>query len=109
MSDVKKEAKIQKLAAKKKSDAIIKMMDKGDADIIACCLNALGQIGDEDCFNTIARYMEDKDTAIKLAACKAALVINTDYMKTHVRHAISKETDAAVKQQMQDIVNASNQ
>ena len=107
MNDAKKEAKILKLAAKRKSDAIIKMLDKGDPDVVACCLNALATINDEDSFNTITRYLEDSISTIKLAACKAAIVIDTDYMKTHVRHAVSKETDPTLKQQMLDIMNAS--
>lgn len=107
MNDVKEEAKIQKLAAKRKSDAIIKILKNADAEVATCCLNALAEINDEAASNAIAHCLEDSDNTIKLAACKAALAINTDYMKTHVRHVLTKETDEAVKTEIQHIINAS--
>lgn len=106
MSNPKEEAKIMKLAEKRKSDAIIKLMKKADLETTACCLNALAEINDETASNAIAHCMDSDDSAVRVAACKAALIINTDYMKTHVRHTLTKETDDAVKTQIQELVNA---
>ncbi len=108
MSEIKESAKIQKLADKRKSDAIIKIMTKSsDPNVTTCCLEALATINDEAACNTIAHCLEDSDATIKLAACKAALVINTAYMMTHVRHVLSKETNEEVKTQIQELINAS--
>lgn len=107
MNDTKEAAKIQKLAAKRKSDAIIKIMKKADAEVTACCLNALAEINDEASANAIAHCLSSSDNATKIAACKAALSINTDYMKTHIQYFMSKETDEDVKKQVQELINAS--
>ncbi len=107
MNDIKEEAKIKKLAAKKKSDGIIKIMSKADTEVTVCCLEALAQINDESASNTIARSLGHPDSTIRIAACKAAIALNTDYMKTHIQYMLSKETDEAVKKQMQELVNAS--
>ena len=108
MSDIKDEAKIKKLVAKRKSDAIIKMMNKSNPEVTAVCLAALAEINDEAACNAISHCLDDADNSIRIAACKAALVINTDYMKTHIRYLLSKEKDEAFKAQVQELVNASN-
>lgn len=107
MNDTKEEAKIKKLAAKGKSDAIIKIMNKSNPETTAICLAALAEINDEAASNAIAHCLDDADDSIRIAACKAALVINTDYMKTHIRYLLSKETNEAFKAQVQELVNAS--
>lgn len=107
MNDTKEAAKIAKLAEKRKSDAIIKIMKKSDLEVTKCCLNALAQINDEAASNAIAHGMDDPDGAVRVAACKAALTINTDYMKTHVHYLLSKETDASTKEQIQTLLNDS--
>lgn len=107
MNNAKEEAKILKLTEKRKSDAIIKIMKKADLEMTVCCLNALAEINDEAACNAIAHCMDSDASAIRVAACKAALVVNTDYMKTRVRHTLVKETDESVKAQIQEISNAS--
>lgn len=107
MNEVKEEAKIKKLAAKRKSDAIIKIMKKADTELIVCCLESLADICDEASSNEIARNLSSENSTIKLAACKAALKVDTDYMKTHIRYLLSKEADPDLKQQIQTLLNDS--
>ena len=83
MNDQKEIEKIKKLTEKKKTAPIIKMMGKADSDVLVVALDALGKIGDEDSFNMITHYLEHEDAKVRVAACKAALVIDTEYMKTH--------------------------
>lgn len=42
---------------------------------------------------------------MRVAACKAALVIDTEYMKTRVRHQLAVEQDADAKKQIQEALN----
>lgn len=107
MNTDKNEAKIAKLASKKKTGSIIKMMSKANPETIVCCLKALAQIGDEDSCNTIIRFVEEPDETVKLAACEAAMTLHNDYMKTHVRHAYATETNEALKANILTILNAS--
>ena len=89
MNDQKEIEKIKKLTEKKKT--------------------ALGKIGDEDSFNMITHYLEHEDAKVRVAACKAALVIDTEYMKTRVRHQLMVETDPEAKKQMQEAMNSSKE
>ena len=109
MSDQKELAKIQKFAEKKKTAGIIKMMGKADSDVLEAALEALGIIGDEDSFNQITHYLEHEDAKVRVAACKAALVIDTEYMKTRVRHQLMVEADPEAKKQIQDALNNSKE
>nr|WP_308628207.1 HEAT repeat domain-containing protein [uncultured Eisenbergiella sp.] len=105
MSDQKELAKIEKSLEKKKSAPIIKLMGKADNDVLAAALEALGKINDEDSANQITHYLEHADAAVRVAACKAALVVDTEYMKTRVRHQLMAESDAQAKLQIQEALN----
>lgn len=108
MNDDKALSKMQKAVAKKKSGPIIDLMKKADKEVLIKALEALGQIGDEDATNRITHYLDHEDKDVRLAACRGALVINTEYMKTRVRYQLSKETDPDVKQKMQEIFQQAN-
>ena len=105
MSNEKAIAKIEKAAEKKKTAAIIKIMAKAEKEILLKALASLGAIGDEDSRNYITHYLDHEDGDIRLAACKAALNINTEYMKTRVRHQLAMEKDEAIKAQIQEAFN----
>ncbi len=105
MSNEKIIAKIEKAAAKKKSAAIIKLMPKADKESLTKMLEALGSIGDEDSRNHITHFLDHEDEDIRLAACKAALTINTEYMRTRVRHQLAMEKVADVKAKIQQAFN----
>lgn len=107
MSDQKEVAKIEKSVEKRKSAPIIKLMGKADSDVLVAALEGLGKIADEDSFNQITHYLEHEDAKVRVAACKAALVVNTEYMKTRVRHQLMVESDADAKKQIQDALNSS--
>lgn len=109
MNDQKEIEKIKKLTEKKKTAPVIKMMGKADSDVLVVALDALGKIGDEDSFNMITHYLEHEDAKVRVAACKAALVIDTEYMKTRVRHQLMVETDPEAKKQMQEAMNSSKE
>ncbi|NLG02434.1 MAG: hypothetical protein GX567_01140 [Clostridia bacterium] len=107
MNDIKEESKIRKLAVKRKSDAILKIMKKADTEVFVCCLDALADISDEAASNEITRNLGNENSTIKIAACKAALKVNTDYMITHIRYLLSKESDPDIKKQVQELLNDS--
>ena len=100
--------KIAKAAAKKKTAVILKVLKKADAETMIAALEALGQIGDEDARNHITHYLDNENADIRLAACKAALTINSEYMKTRVRHQLAMEKDADVKAKIQEAFNKAN-
>ena len=106
MNDQKEEAKIAKYAEKKKSGPIIKIMEKADSEVLIEALKALGGIADEDSANKITHYLDPK---VRVAACQAALVIDTEYMKTRVRHQLAVEQDGDAKKQIQEALNQSNE
>lgn len=85
------------------------MMGKADSDVLVAALEALGIIGDEDSFNQITHYLEHEDAKVRVAAFKAALVIDTEYMKTRVRHQLMVEADPEAKKQIQDALNNSKE
>lgn len=109
MSDQSTIEKIKKLEAKKKSAAIIKLMDAkhADSDVICAGLDALSTIGDEDSVNHITHFLDHENAAVRLKACKAGIAIGTEYMKTRVRYQLGSETDPATKQAIQEAFNAS--
>ena len=105
MSNEKAIAKIEKAAAKKKSATIIKILAKADKETLMKALTALGEIGDEDSRNHITHYLDHEDGDVRLTACQAALVINSEYMRTRVRHQLAMEKDAAIKAKIQEAFN----
>ena len=109
MNDQKEEAKIAKYAEKKKSGPIIKIMEKADSEVLIEALKALGGIADEDSANKITHYLDHQDAKVRVAACQAALVIDTEYMKTRVRHQLAVEQDGDAKKQIQEALNQSNE
>ena len=108
MSDQSTLEKITKLAAKKKSKAIIKLMDSkhADSEVIVAALGALEGIGDEDAVNHIAHYLNHEIPAVRIAACKAGIQIGTEYMKTRVQLQLKEEQDPATKNAIQEVFNA---
>ena len=105
MNDQKEEAKIAKFAEKKKSGPIIKIMEKADSEVLIAALKALSGIGDEDSANKITHYLYHSDAGVRVAAFQAALRIDTDYMKTRVRHQLAVEQDTDAKKQIQEALN----
>lgn len=106
MSDEKEESKIEKLAEKKKTKAIMKIMKKADSTVVIDALKALSGIGDEDSINCITSYLDSSDSSIKVAAANAAMSINSEYLKTQVRRVCNSEKDADVHQQLLAALNA---
>lgn len=107
MSDQSAIEKITNAAAKKKPKPIIKMLKRADEEVTIKALLALGEIGDEDSCNEITKYLENEKDGIRVAACQAALKIDTEYMKTRVRYQMMKETDPNIKNQIQQAINGS--
>ena len=100
MTDEKEEQKIAKLAEKKKTKQIIKLMEKAAPVVVIDALGELAKIADEDASNCITSYLDSEDKAIRVAACKAALVINTGYLQTQVRYVLNHEQDGEVRKQI---------
>ena len=105
MNSEKTLAKIEKATTKKKSKDIIGLMAKADNTVLVKALEALSKIGDEDSCNQITHYLDHADDAVRVAACKAGIAINTEYMKTRVRHQLAMEKDEAIKAQIQEAFN----
>ena len=108
MKDDKILVKIEKAASKKKSNVIIGLMKKADSEVLIKALEALGQIGDEASCNQITHYLDHSVDEVRVAACKAGICINTEYMKTRVRYQLSTEKNAAVKKEIQNAFNVAN-
>lgn len=108
MSDQKTLEKINKLKDHKKSSGIIKLMNSkhADAETIRTGLNALSEIGDEDSANEITHYLDDPDSSVRITACRCAIRIGTEYMKTRVRYQLGVEQDADTKKAIQEAFNA---
>lgn len=109
MSDQRENEKIDKLLQKKKSAGIIKLMGKADEQVLAHALTALGEIGDEDASNQVTHYLDHPDKEVRVAACRAALHIGTEYMKTRVGHQLAMETDPETKKRIQEAFNTARQ
>lgn len=107
MSDQATLDKIKKLASKRKSAGIIKLMESKHADNELLCagLNALADIADEDSTNELTHYLDHEDPNIRTTACEAALRIGTDYIKTRVRYQLTQEQDPEVKKAVQEAFN----
>lgn len=105
MSNQKALDKIQKAVTKKKSGVVIGLMGKADNETLIAALKGLGEIGDEDSRNHITHYLDHEDGAVRLAACNAGLTINSEYMRTRVRHQLAMEKDENVKKQIQEAFN----
>ena len=100
--------KIEKAAAKGKSKAILKLTQKADNEVIVKALEALGKINDEDSRNFITSYMDNENESLRVAACKAAIEIGSEYMKTKVRYQISVEQNLEIKRALLDALNNAN-
>lgn len=99
--------KIKKLEAKRKSSAIVKLMEakRADTEVICAALESFANIGDEDALNTITRCMEHENPQVRISACKAGIKIQTAYMDTRIRYQLSVEKDESVKAAIQEALN----
>ena len=88
----------------------------GGTDAGLAILRGTTQPKDEYCYinkapnghvlrSTSKYFLDDENKEVRLAACKAAISIGTEYMKTRVRHQLSMEKDPEVKKQIQDAFN----
>ena len=100
--------KVEKAVAKNKSKAIIKLTQKADNEVVVKALEALGKINDEDSRNFITSYMDNENESLRIAACKAAIEIGSEYMKTKVRYQISVEQNLEIKRALLDALNNAN-
>ncbi len=92
---------IAKLAAKGKSDKIIKIIDKKNEpkEVIAAAIKALGELtakNDEDSQNKLTDLLDSEDPEIRTAAAKAGIETGSDYMKTRIQQLIANEKDPKV-------------
>jgi len=101
MNNEKAFAKIEKAASKKKSKTIIGLMEKADKEVLIKALEALGEIGDEASCNQVTHYLENTVDEVRIAACKAGIRIDTEYMKTLIQHQLSLEQNDFVKKEIQ--------
>lgn len=108
MSEQKTIEKITKMKERKKSGGIIKLMSSkhADAETVCAALEALAEIGDEDSVNEITHYLDHPDSNIRITACRSAIRIGTEYMKTRVRYQLSAEKDVETKKAIQEAFNA---
>jgi hypothetical protein len=56
----------------------------------------------------MVHFLDHEDKNVRLTACKACLSVNTEYMKTRVRHQLAMEKDAETKALIQQAFNAVN-
>jgi len=105
MNTEKTFSKIEKAAAKKNSKNIISLMKKADPEVLVKALEALGQIGDEDSCNTITHYLENPADQVRIAACKAGLCANSEYLRTRIRHQFANEQVESVRKEIQNALN----
>ncbi len=98
--------KITKFVGKGKSGKIISLLNgkKADADLKTAALEALAKIKDEDAVNAITHCLDAEDVNVKLAACKAAVSIGSDYLVTQVRNIMQGEKSADIKAKIMEII-----
>lgn len=98
--------KINKLAAKRKSDKVIKFLSSKEQEVVMAALNALSVIKDEDSVNTVAHMIDHEDPVIRREAAKALGGIGSEYAKTYLQHRMATESDEVVKKAIMDALHA---
>lgn len=99
--------KINKWKIKRKSSDINELMNpkRTDPEILCAALEALAAIGDEPALNQITHYLNHPNPQVRLTACRVAISIGSEYMRTRVFYQLSLEKDENLKEQIRDAYN----
>lgn len=102
-------AKIEKLAAKRKSHKLASLATGKKKDIRIQAIGGLAKVGDDTSINTLIQLLHDPDREIQLEAIKNVGSMGNSVIKTHLQYFIEKSDDkeliAAAKKSISQISN----
>lgn len=93
--------KVEKLAAKKKSDALAGMTNDKDAKVRLAAIAALGSCADDAAYNALIPLVHNDDAAVRTAAIKALGQLGRPAARTHIEHQMAVEKNPDVLAAMQ--------
>ena len=100
-----KTTKIEELAAKKKSDLLVKYLSDKDISIRLAAIKGLGEAGGEPAFNSLTGLLRDANAAIREAAALALGVLKDSKSSAFLDARLKEETDATVRAAMSRALN----
>ncbi len=90
-------AKIAKLAAKKKLDAIIKFTGDSEDEIRAACATGMGSIPTYESGMALIPLLRDSSPLVRAAAATAAADINAKHCEEYVKKLAFADSDPEVR------------
>ena len=102
-----KQKRIAKFVAKGKTDKVISLLKNKDIAVKQAAIAALGEIGDDNCLNTLVVLLRDPDAAIRQSAVRALGTFSTSdtrssTAKTHLHHLKTNEKAPDVIQALEE-------
>ena len=101
-----KTSKIEKLAAKKKSDQLVKYLNDKDTAVRLAAIKGLGQAGGEAAFNSLVTLLRDSNASMRGAAASALEVLKDPKSSAFLSARLKDETDASAKAAMNRALKA---
>lgn len=90
----KRMEKIQKLGEKKKAGKLAGYATSKDVDERRAAATALGNINEDDAYNTLVGMLRDPDTCVQGAAMTALATMGRPSAAEHIRHTMAGKNDA---------------
>lgn len=101
-----KTSKIEKLAAKKNSDQLVKFLSDKDPAVRLAAIKGLGQAGGEPAFNSLVALLRDSNPSMREAAASALEVLKDTKSCAFLSARVKDETDEKVKAAMNRALKA---
>ena len=98
--------KIEKLAAKGKSDKLASFIKNKDKNVSLAAIRALGSCDDETSFNTLTGLIIADDPDVRIAALEGLGKMGKSASFTHISNYVNRESDPRVKKAMQEALTA---
>lgn len=99
--------KVQKLAAKGKTDKLIPFIHDPDRQVGLTAIQSLGRfVSQIDVMGALSEVLDEGDREYRLAAVTALSGAEGSYAESILMHRLEQESDAAVKNAMRDALSS---
>lgn len=100
--------RIEKLASRKKPEALAKFLTSSDARVRVAAIKGLGESGGEIAFNHLTPLLRDSDPLVRAASATALRALEDPRAVAFISNSLKDETDIATKEAMSKALGAFN-
>lgn len=98
-------AKVEKLTAKGKTDALIALTNDKSEEVRLAAVRGLGRCSDDNAYNALVPLVHAPEAAMRIASINALADMNRPSGRVHIEHQMRVEKDTQVLNAMQNALS----